>query len=32
MNSPVGSPERDRLAEQFREVLEGVLALAVELE
>ncbi len=30
--APVGSPERDRLAEQFGEVLAGVLALAEELE
>ncbi len=30
--APVGSPERDRLAEQFGEVLGGVLALAEELE
>lgn len=30
--APVGSPERNRLAEQFGEVLAGVLALAEELE
>jgi hypothetical protein len=30
--APVGSPERDRLAEQFGEVLAGVLALAEELD
>jgi hypothetical protein len=30
--APVGSPERDSLAEQFSEVLGGVLALAEELE
>ena len=31
-DAPVGSPERDSLAEQFGEVLGGVLALAEELE
>jgi hypothetical protein len=30
--APVGSPERDSLAEQFGGVLGGVLALAEELE
>ncbi|KAF0652394.1 hypothetical protein L107_13835 [Cyanobium sp. Copco_Reservoir_LC18] len=30
--APVGSPERDRLAEKFGNVLAGVLALAEELE
>jgi len=30
--APVGSPERDSLAEQFGEVLAGVLALAEELQ
>ena len=30
--APVGSPERDRLAERFGEALAGVLALAEELQ